>query len=35
MVLKEEMRITELAFFSMCHGLESSRNRPETKNEFK
>lgn len=34
-MLKEEMRITELAFFSMCHGLESSRNRPETKNESK
>lgn len=33
-MLKEEMRITELVFFTVCHGLESSRNRPETKNEF-
>lgn len=34
-MLKEEMRISELVFFTVCHDLESSRSSPETKNEFK
>ena len=34
-MLKEEMRISELVFFTVCHDLESSRNSPETKNKFK
>ena len=34
-MLKEEMRISELVFLTVCHDFESCRNRPETKNEFK